>query len=322
MNMKKSLCIYENNMESSSNIELSTATKQCRLCENVLSTSCFNKHSGTKDKLDGRCKECMKECKKRSKLTEVKTYPVYPLDFTNTDWQLGKPSGSILLREDPKSNAKRYEVRIPMGDSSMKSKSFAFSNYDTEEDAKKDAEAWLIQFSKDNGLTKNMIRIKNENTIEVQLTKGCVMQTDMQFEKICQMYPLCSKKCSHPNAQYYPLIIVNKTNTLFHKHITGYDMTDHINRNPMDNRLCNLRATTPKLNNNNRGMNKKYKDDLNHVMGVRYVEKDQSWQARIKQNGKEYTKSFSIKKFGDEGAKQLAIETRKTFGVHFQCQND
>lgn len=321
-------------MESSSNIELSTATKQCRVCNDILSVLNFNKHPSTKDKLDGRCKECMKECKKQSKLTEVKTYPVYPLDLTNTDWQLGKPTGSILLRQDPKSNAKRYEVRIPTGGSSLKSKSFAFSNYDTEEDAKKNAEDWLIQFSKENGLTKNMIRVLDENTIEVQLTKGKILKTDIQFADICQKYCLCVSKSARSTAEYYASISINNQLVFFHKHITGYDMTDHINRDPMDNRLCNLRATTPKLNNNNRGMNKtynydykrgmnkKYENDPNHIMGVRYVEKDQAWQARIKQNGKEYTKSFSIKKFGDEGAKQLAIESRKTFGAHFQCQNN
>ena len=32
----------------------------------------------------------------------------------------------------------------------------------------------------------------------------------------------------------------------FHKFLTGNSMTDHVNRNPMDNRRCNLRATTKK----------------------------------------------------------------------------
>jgi len=306
-------------------------TKQCRLCANVLSITCFNKHPGTKDKLDSRCKKCTKKCKEKSKETESKTYPVYPLDMENKDWQVGKPVGSILQREDKKTGSKRYEVRIPLN-GALKSKSFPFSDDKTQTEAKQNAELWLHSFSNENNLTRNKIRIIDENTIEVQLSKGLVMQTDIQFEKLCQKHSLCSTKNSKPNAQYYPLILIDNKNTLFHKYITGNDMTDHINRDPMDNRLCNLRATTHKLNNNNRGINrnytnnrginKKYENDPNHIMGVRYVEKDQAWQARIKQNGKEYTKSFSIKKFGDEGAKNLAIESRKQFGTHFQCQNN
>ena len=38
----------------------------------------------------------------------------------------------------------------------------------------------------------------------------------------------------------------------FHNYLTGFDMIDHHNRNPMDNRRCNLSKTTKKENNNNR----------------------------------------------------------------------
>ena len=46
---------------------------------------------------------------------------------------------------------------------------------------------------------------------------------------------------------------IDSNNILFHKYITGYDMTDHIDRNPLNNKLSNLRETTNKLNSNNRG---------------------------------------------------------------------
>ena len=301
---------------------MDSPTKQCRICNNILPVTSFNKHSGTKDKLDGRCKECMKECKKKSKLNEEKKYLVYPLDLTNPDWQVGKPVGSILQRVDAKSGSKRYEVRIPLGNGTLKSKSFAFSDDETEIQAKQKAEQWLHQFCNENELTKNRIRVIDENTIEVQLTQGKIMKTDIQFVNICQEHCICVTKSSNQTSEYYASISIKNQLVYFHKHITGNAMTDHMNRDPMDNRLCNLQATTHKLNNNNRGMNKKYNNDPDHVLGVRYVEKDQAWQARIKQNGKEYTKSFSVKKFGDEGAKQLAITTRKTFGDHFQCKNN
>ena len=105
-------------------VQTEMTTKQCRICEQVLSVSEFNKHSGTKDKLDSRCKDCMKKYKQTWKQSESKEYTIYPLDLTNTDWQVGKPAGSILLREDKKSKSKRYEVRISLGNGKFKSKSF------------------------------------------------------------------------------------------------------------------------------------------------------------------------------------------------------
>ena len=98
-------------------------------------------------------------------------------------------------------------------------------------------------------------------------------------------------------------------------------MTDHDNRNTLDNRLSNLKDTTHKLNNNNRGTIKTKRNDEEHILGVRFIEKDNSWQARIKQNDSETTKSFSVKKFGYDEAKRLAIETRKLFNELYNCKN-
>ena len=50
-------------------------------------------------------------------------------------------------------------------------------------------------------------------------------------------------------------------------------MTDHIDRNPLNNKLSNLRETTPKLNCNNRGTWQKYKNDPEHFLGVYFIEK-------------------------------------------------
>jgi len=294
--------------------------KTCAKCGIIQSVEAFSKHSGTKDKLDNRCKSCVKLCKKKS-LSEVKEYPIYELDYSKKDWQVGKPTGSVLHRKDSRSGSERYEVRIPLGDGKLKSKSFSFSNYDNSTLANEAAHQWLKEFSKENGLTRNMIKVVDENTIMVKLSKDMIMTTDIKFSDICQKHVLCSTKNGKVKAEYYALINVNNVNQLFHKYITEFDMTDHINRNPMDNRLCNLRQTTPKLNNNNRQAPKKYRSDEFHVLGVRFVQKDESWQARIKQDNKEYTKSFSIRKHGYEEAKQMAIEARKQLNEKFECEN-
>jgi hypothetical protein len=59
----------------------------------------------------------------------------------------------------------------------------------------------------------------------------------------------------------------------------------------------------------------------NHIMGIRFNIKDESWQARIKQNGKEYTKQFSVTKYGYYKAKHLETEAREELCRKFSCSN-
>ena len=135
---------------------------------------------------------------------------------------------------------------------------------------------------------------------------------------------ICSSKgggVKYETNDYYAVISLNNKTVLFHKYITNYNMTDHDNRNTLDNRLSNLKETTHKLNNNNKGIIKTKRDDKEHILGVRFIEKDNSWQARIKQDENEKTKSFSVKKFGYDEAKRLAIETRKLFNELYNCKN-
>ena len=302
--------------------EQKTPTKECKKCNVVKDIHSFSKHSGTKDKLDSRCKDCVKLCKIKIKENDqIKEYPIQILDYKNKDWQAGKYTGSILHRTDQKSGSERYEVRIPLGEGKIKSKSFSFNNYETPEKARKEAEQWLMNFSNENNLTKNRIKIIDEKTIQVKLTKDMIMTTDIQFSDLCQKYTLCSSKSGQENSSYYAVILINNVNHLFHKYITKNPMSDHINRNPLDNRLCNLQKTTPKINNNNRGPSKKIEPCSFYEMGVRFLQKEEAFQARIKQNGREYTRSFSVKKYGYEGAKKLAIESRHEFNKQFQCNN-
>jgi hypothetical protein len=289
--------------------------KICRLCKQELELIHYSKHSRTKDKLDSRCKKCVSEIKYNTN-SIPKEYTIYPLDFNNKDWQVGKIAGTLMKREN-----KRFEVRF-INNTNNISKSFPFSKYNTIDEAKIAAEQWQIDKSNELGLTRNKIRIIDNDTIEVQIGSEFIMKTDLKFSDICQKYTLSlSKSCSKTDSDNYATFSINNKLISFHKYITNYHMTDHINRNTLDNTLCNLRETTHKLNNNNRGILKNKRDNKEHVLGVRYVSRDNSWQARIKQNNKEYTKSFSVKKFGNDGAKKLAIETRKQFNELYNCNN-
>ena len=133
-------------------------TKQCRKCNEIKNISMFSKHSGTADKLDNRCKDCVKKAKKESKESKnILEYQIYDFDHDSKEWQVGKPTGSILTITST-SGTSRYEVRIPLGNGKLKSKSFSFNKFDTPEDARKSSEKWLKDNSKLLDLTRNQIR--------------------------------------------------------------------------------------------------------------------------------------------------------------------
>lgn len=56
---------------------------------------------------------------------------------------------------------------------------------------------------------------------------------------------------------------------------------DHINRNPLDNRKCNLRICTTQENANNKG---KYKNNKSGHKGVYYINLFKCWVAELKYN--------------------------------------
>jgi len=296
-----------------------STTKQCRKCDEVKDISQFSKHSGTADKLDNRCKDCVKKAKKESKATgKVLEYEVYKFDHDSTEWQVGKPTGTILRIKAP-SGAERFEVRVPLGGGKNQSKSFALDKFETEELAREAAEEWLAQTSLSLNLTRNRIRKIDDTTIEVQLTKDQTMITDIEFLDLCQKYTLVATKSGHENADYYAAISIGNEIKSYHNYITGFDMVDHINKIPLDNKLINLRDSDHKINNNNRSINKA--GTKTGILGVKYDERSDSYVGRIKQDGVEYSKSFAVKKYGHDEAKEFATEYRNLMNEQFKCAN-
>jgi AP2 domain/HNH endonuclease len=67
------------------------------------------------------------------------------------------------------------------------------------------------------------------------------------------------------------------TSMSMHKLITGYRMTDHINRNTLDNRRSNLREVTSSQNQ----MNAKSRGGVSQFKGVRWRKDRSKWVAII-----------------------------------------
>jgi hypothetical protein len=228
-------------------------------------------------------------------------------------WIKGKYAGTVFQR----ANQLKWTVVVKKTDGSVATKTLSF----TEETKEK---VWNEAIKIKNGLsdtfelTTNKIRIIDGDKIEVKITKDQIMTTNYKFLNIIEKYRLFATKSSDKNSKYYACIEVNGAMYKYHNFITGWKMVDHIDRNPMNNCLSNLRETTHKENNNNRSKS----NTSNAIeLGVTYSERDDAYKARIKQDGKEYSKQFSIKKYGKDEALRLAIETRRDFNRAFNCMN-
>ena len=84
---------------------------------------------------------------------------------------------------------------------------------------------------------------------------------------------------------------------------------DHIDHNKNNNMVDNLRWTTKSGNQRNRSVQN---NSSSGTTGVNFHKGHNSWCARwVDNNMKRQSKRFSVSKYGDEEAKQLAINYRK-----------
>lgn len=85
-------------------------------------------------------------------------------------------------------------------------------------------------------------------------------------------------------------------------------LVDHINGDPSDNRISNLRLCTDAENSRNR---KVQYNNTSGVPGVHYNASKRIWVAQVKIGAKNKERSFSVGKHGYYFAKILAINARK-----------
>lgn len=157
----------------------------------------------------------------------------------------------------------------------------------------------------------NEIEIKN-NTIIVHIYSKKYghkkVKVDLQDMDIVKKYRWYIAK---DNNTFYCRAVKYNKSIIMHRLICNlYNsskyIVDHKNGNGLDNRRCNLRIVTYEINNKNRQIS------INNKSGKTGVFKcNNYYYASWFENKKSKQKTFSINKYGETNAKQMAIKFRK-----------
>ena len=147
---------------------------------------------------------------------------------------------------------------------------------------------------------------------------------DVERLKRYQWYIKDKQKENHRN---YVACKIGKTTTKLHRFLLSvavrHIVVDHIDRDTFNNCKGNLRQVTYVENNHNTkkrstntsGRTGVYK--LTRKVDKHGVKRSDIWVAAVRYNQKLYTKRFSINKYGDTLARQLADDWRKAKELEF-----
>lgn len=222
------------------------------------------------------------------------------IDMENT-WTHGIPKGSVNLL--PKGGA--YVVRFQ----GQSSKQFSASRYGSLKAAEDGALAFRKETSDRLGLTTNQYRYVGE-TIEFQLPNGHIGKIDAEDIDLLtgrRWHAYRGSKCE----RYYVRSSENKTRkaeTMHNLLCPQWKEVDHINRDGLDNRKANLRDGK-NVNINVKNQSKR-SDNTSGKTGVHYSTSKDSYIIQWPEDGKRRCKSFSVSRYGKDGAKRKAIEFR------------
>ena len=240
-------------------------------------------------------------------MTQHTYFNIHIDDLPENIWLLGKPAGTVFKRKN-EDNIWTARVNEKV---KQHSKTFNIKNYNSDEEAKKDALKWQINVSYALNETKNLIRIVDKDTIDIKIGNK-ISRIDRIYLPLVQKIPIFA--ATSGNGGEYVVTYINGQNYKFHGLLAGFNFIDHIDGNTMNNTLKNLRLCDYSMNNSNR-----------HCFsnnGVKFEKNNKSYVARIKIDKNEHVMYFHINEHGENEAKKLATNARKKMAHCTKCENN
>lgn len=160
--------------------------------------------------------------------------------------------------------------------------------------------------------------MRNKNLSQFELKELLEYRDGNFYWKIRRKNVTIGSKCGYFNGRYVYIKInqvsygAHQLSFLYHH---GYipDLIDHINRNPIDNRIENLREATLSQNNWNSKLSKSNKSG---VKGVHWNKNENKWVARCYVNNKQHHIGY----FKHLSEAKIAVENfRKNNHKEFYC---
>jgi len=180
----------------------------------------------------------------------------------------------------------------------------------------KAAEEWREKASNKLGATRNAWRLDG-NIRHVSTSSGKFFKTDATEAALAALMSDTWTASEHEPGRW---CVRGSKGKYFHSVYTGFDICDHIDRDPLNNCLENLREADAIINSRNC---KKRADNKSGTTGVyRMKGKSPCWCARWRDDsGTQCSEAFSVSRYGESRAEELAIAARRSAAKQLKNYN-